>query len=133
MKIKKVCIIDDDQTQVYLLTKLTELTGMARELVTYNDARVAIRELKPLAKNEESFPEVFFIDLNMPFMNGWGFLKEFWKLEPPKRTCYYILTSFITDADKKMAEDLGIEGCFLIKPMTVDGLKTIFSEILGNG
>jgi CheY-like chemotaxis protein len=54
-----------------------------------------------LLQNHEEIPEVLFLDINMPIMDGWQFLEEFIKLPIDKKVRVNILTSSIDPLDKQ--------------------------------
>jgi CheY-like chemotaxis protein len=73
----------------------------------------------------ESFPEVIFLDLNMPMMDGWEFFetfkKDFARFE--EKTAIFILSSSINPEDLERAKNEKRIVGFLAKPLNAENLK----------
>ncbi|MFK8014473.1 MAG: response regulator [Gammaproteobacteria bacterium] len=77
-----VLIIDDDELDRYLLTRDLSKTGIEAKIFESTDGAEALNFLRAYDENKrlhgEDFPPVLiFLDINMPRVNGFEFLKEF--------------------------------------------------------
>ena len=130
-KFKTVCIIDDDPIFVFGATRLMKQYDFSESIVVYTNGREALDHLKPLmeSKNLDTIPDLIFLDLNMPVLDGWGFLDEFTKIDPPKIMKVYIVTSSISNFDKQKAKEYA-EAVkeYVIKPITPVRLKEIIEN-----
>ena len=54
-----------------------------------------------MVQNKTQLPQVIFLDINMPIMDGWQFLEEFIKLPITQAIRVNIVTSSIDDLDRK--------------------------------
>ncbi|MCC4213072.1 response regulator [Leeuwenhoekiella parthenopeia] len=130
-KFKTVCIIDDDPIFVFGATRLMKQYDFSESIVVYTNGREALDHLKPLmeSKNLDTIPDLIFLDLNMPVLDGWGFLDEFTKIDPPKIMKVYIVTSSISNFDKQKAKEYA-EAVkeYVIKPITPVRLKEIIKN-----
>lgn len=79
-------------------------------------------------ENNKSFPDLIFLDLNMPIWDGWLFLDEFNKLPGSQYSTIYILTSSLSEDDLKKAEDRGFTNRYLQKPLDFTILKNILQS-----
>jgi len=70
----RILLIDDDRIYQFAARKTIEATGFAESIVVYSNGEDAINFLKSNSANETSLPDVIFLDVNMPVMNGWEFL-----------------------------------------------------------
>ena len=72
-------------------------------------------------------PEVIFVDLNMPIMDGFQFIEKFELLinRSTKKFKLVILTTSINEEDKKKALKFNNNILFLNKPLTDEGLALI--------
>ena len=66
-----------------------------------------------------------FLDLNMPIMDGWGFLENFEKRKIDKNIPIYMLTSSIDKFDQVRAQNYELVSKYLVKPLTVEDLATL--------
>jgi CheY-like chemotaxis protein len=121
---KKVMIIDDDDCTRLLVEKLIKKFDFADEVVK---CTTAIEGLNYLSANSFALPEIIFLDINMPIVNGFEFLDRFEKLNnASKRHCAIImLSSSVDKAEIERAEADKRVRVFLSKPLTLPNLKAI--------
>ena len=77
---------------------------------------------------DEEIPELIFLDINMPVMNGWEFMEEFVKIRSTiqKKIDIYILSSSTDSIDIQKAKSNPEITDYIVKPLTPDLLKNIF-------
>lgn len=120
----KVFFIDDDSTTRMICTSIIKKNSFAKEVVTAKNGQYGIDYYDSLLKSSEeeknNYPELIFLDLNMPVMNGWEFLDEFMKnyLQDFPKTKVLILTSSVDPADQKRSTNYSIVIGFQSKPLT---------------
>ena len=100
-KIKSIYIIDDDPITVFGIRKLLSSIEASKAIDTFSNGKLAIDNLRQIIENEEKLPEVIFLDINMPVMDGWQFLEEFITLPLQNKIRVNIITSSIDLADKE--------------------------------
>jgi CheY-like chemotaxis protein len=98
-KIRSIGVIDDDPITVFGIKKMLNFLDVSETIKTYANGKEAIDDIKNMLDNNEDVPEVIFLDINMPIMDGWQFLEEFITLPLPYRIRINILTSSIDPAD----------------------------------
>jgi CheY-like chemotaxis protein len=88
-----------------------------------------INYLKGLLENQDEMPDVIFLDINMPVMNGWEFLDEYqhFKDRINKEISIYMLSSSVYNDDIKKAETYSDVKKFISKPLTIDKLEKLIS------
>lgn len=125
----KVYIIDDDEVSVFLAQTMLEAEGFAREYETFQNPCDAIHQLLPILQQEqtESIPNVIFLDLNMPQMDGWHFMD---RLSPhaellKQNSRLYILTSSLDSMDVRKAKTYDFLAGFLQKPLEESAIQHI--------
>ena len=82
-----------------------------------------IRKAQP-----EELPDIIFLDLNMPTVNGWEFLEKFEQLSMEKsleKCLIYILTSSLDTADIAKADDNILVKGFIHKPIDLEDMAVI--------
>ena len=75
-----VMLIDDNELDNFINKKLLENEHFASNILIHQSAINALDELKKKATTPGELPNVIFLDIMMPGMDGFGFLEEFDKL-----------------------------------------------------
>lgn len=123
-----VLIVDDDKIDRYLASKLLASTGHPVSIAMCENGMVALDMIKQAFKKKISLPDLIFLDINMPVMNGWEFLKKikpfFKKLE--QQIFIYIVTSSQDESDMEYANRFSYLSGYLVKPV----LHETYHEIL---
>ncbi|WP_024768357.1 response regulator [Aquimarina macrocephali] len=127
--IESVCIIDDDHIYINLLSKIIELKKLSESVLVFNNGKEALDFfLQSLLKEEnEEVPQIIFLDLNMPVMDGWEFLNEFSKIKNQirKKISLYVVSSSIDSRDIERAKSIDIVSDYLTKPIKLDDFERI--------
>ena len=97
--INSICIIDDDPITVFGMRKILQSVVACDTIETFANGKLAIDEMQHRVHTKQAVPEVIFLDINMPIMDGWQFLEEFIKLNIEKGIRINIVTSSIDTAD----------------------------------
>ena len=130
MNFSKVMLIDDNDLDNYVNKKIMEKAEFAETFMVHNKAEQALKFLRENAKNALELPEIIFLDINMPQMNGWDFLKEFSSL-PADVTglCPVVmLTSSIDPIDYQRSKAYPSVFDYIKKPLNRETLNTITIE-----
>lgn len=131
-KIDTICLIDDDMIYRYLTQKVITETHLVKGISAFSNGLDAINFLKAEHLHKEKLPDLILLDLFMPIMDGWGFLKEYVKLLPvlPKKISIYIVSSSIDPADIQKSKAISSVTGYVIKPMTKEGFLHILENYL---
>lgn len=127
MKKRIVCIIDDDPIFVYG-TKflLNHNRFFVSDIVVYDNGKEALESLINLAKSKKGLPDVIFLDLNMPIMDGWEFLDNYIKLPVNNKPQIYIVSSYMSLEEIERAKSYDIVTEIVIKPLS----NSILADLL---
>lgn len=126
-KIELACIIDDDPIYIFGTKRMMEIANYCEKFLVFENGKEAINGLASILSSNAKLPEVIFLDLNMPVMDGWDFLEEFGKIHAPQNVVIYILTSSIDPADTERAKQYSNVDSYLVKPLTLNKLKELMS------
>ncbi|WP_437370967.1 response regulator [Maribacter litoralis] len=126
-----ILLVDDDELYLYLMEKT--IHQLSKELVvsTFTDGEQAVEYIAECTKQNLDLPEVIFLDINMPFLDGWGFLNEFKKLKPKiiNNINIYMVSSSMRDSDIKRASNFEELTGYVVKPVNKVQLAEIFKKI----
>lgn len=125
-KFDRVTIVDDDQVVKILMVKILRNIGFDGEIHQFENGEMALKELN---QTDHEFGQkginLILLDINMPVMDGWGFLNgvlqfpSTWK----KNQFITMITSSIDSRDKKKAFDFADVRDFIQKPVSIKLLK----------
>lgn len=132
-KVELACIIDDDKIYVNLVKKIIEIKKLSENLLIYKNGKEALdyfKETMGNATDEEKLPDIIFLDLNMPVMDGWEFLNEFIKIKNNlnKKITLYVVSSSIDPRDLERAKSFNLVTDYLIKPIELKKFEKIFEK-----
>ena len=130
---KIVYLIDDDPLVNMINQRVLYLANFSSRVVVYSKATLALKALNQLiTTNPEEFPEVIFLDTNMPEMDGWGFIEEFNKFpENILEICkLYILSSSIDIKEINRAKTYKTVQDFISKPLSIGLLEGIGNSFI---
>ncbi|HSI70503.1 MAG TPA: response regulator [Gillisia sp.] len=131
-KVELACIIDDDKIYVNLVRKIIEIKKLSENLLIFKNGLEALDYFKVILSNmtEEKLPDIIFLDLNMPVMDGWEFLGEFIKIKNnfDKKITLYVVSSSIDPRDLERARSFNLVTDYLIKPIELKKFEKIFDR-----
>ncbi len=127
--IESVCIIDDDNIYINLVSKIIELRRLSETVIIFNNGKEAMDFFQESIENDEKpeVPQVIFLDLNMPIMDGWQFLSEFSKIKNriSKKIDLYVVSSSIDSRDIERAKSIDVVSDYIAKPIKIDDFERI--------
>lgn len=94
-KINKVLLVDDDHTDIFINKAVMEQLGFANEIILKTNGKDAIDFLQKECNSKDDLPDLILLDLKMPVMDGFTFLKEFEQLNCAllEEICIVVLTA----------------------------------------
>ncbi|MDQ2771624.1 MAG: response regulator [Bacteroidota bacterium] len=125
----KTYLIDDDNIGIYLTEQLLRAEGFAQSISKFQTAEAALEKL--INSAPDMLPEVVFLDLNMPLMNGWQFLDALAPYEAKLRdNCHiYILTSSLALSDLEKSRHYPLVAGLIHKPIDRGEIRAIHSQL----
>lgn len=122
-----VMLVDDNDTDNFISKRIIEITKFSQRVEVKGSGKSALDYLKDNQNNPPNLPNIIFLDINMPIVDGFVFLYEFEKFnELVKNKCKVIILSSSDnkrDIDKIVNNNHVIK--FITKPLTEVALEEI--------
>lgn len=126
---ERILLIDDDIVSNYINEiALQEMDFSSQIHVSENGKEALLYLNQSYANGTNSAPDLIFLDLNMPVMDGFQFLEEFEKLPLKKRemTSIILLTSSNAPSDLAKARQFNVDG-YIVKPLCKKKVEQVFN------
>jgi len=123
-KLNCILLVDDDDGTNFLHTMVIEDANIVENILVALDGEEAL-EIIINVENKYPKPDLVFLDINMPRMNGWEFLEELHKIDKQKPLIIVMLTASLNPDDLKRAEAIPDIKYFKNKPLNLKMLEEI--------
>jgi CheY-like chemotaxis protein len=129
-KLSCILLIDDDNINNFINERLLRKLQISKAIKTALNGEEGLKYIdQHCAIHEGCCPELVFLDINMPVMDGFEFIKKFQKLNfiNKEKMTVAILTTSKNQKDIEAMKGLGSYR-FLNKPLTEEKVKAILTE-----
>lgn len=123
-----ILLIDDDDINNYLTEEILNLYIPNVSITSLNKVEKAVTKLEDSYYKEQKLPDVIFLDINMPKLDGWDFLKLIERVIPEeklKAIKIYIYTSSVFYEDINRARAHKFVTDIFTKPLTKESVIKI--------
>lgn len=136
--VNSLLIVDDNSFDVEIAEHILARTGRFKHIFSVSDGREALDLFRDYNASRAKYPDEFpplviLLDINMPVLDGFGFLDAYAKLELPqgiKPSIVVMLTSSSCYPDRERALSHAMVKDYIVKPLTVSHAASL-AERLG--
>jgi len=125
-----IALVDDDK--VFQLTTLRTIQSakITERILQFENGEEALSFLREHAAETENLPDFIFLDINMPFVDGWMFLDDFAELKYvlKKEISIYMVSSSIDPRDVNRAKGNAHVREYIIKPVSREKLIEVLKK-----
>ena len=129
---KRIMIIDDDEIVGFCIKTTTKQFNKTCEFKEFKNGLTAYEYLSHSINNKNLLPDIIFLDINMPIMNGLEFLETYSNLYDSlvKRPQLYLLTSSTITSEIERAFNTKMVSQYFEKPLRLEELRMIVNSEL---
>ena len=125
-----VSLVDDDMVYQLLTKKMLSNHSDVERVLQFYNGQEALEHFKSNIENEEELPDVLFLDIRMPIMDGWQFLESYRQVKPGKSPTIYMVSSSVAPEDVERARQTSEINDYIVKPITRDKLGEALSNAI---
>jgi CheY-like chemotaxis protein len=123
-----IALVDDDHIFQLTASRTLKSTNIQHKILQFENGEEALNFIRDNVNHSENLPDYIFLDINMPYVDGWMFLEDYsalkGKLEKP--ICIFVVSSSIDPRDMSRAQNDSNVKEYISKPVT----KEKFIELL---
>ncbi|MCA6378837.1 MAG: response regulator [Cytophagales bacterium] len=125
-----IALVDDDSIFQFTATRLLESSKLAQNILHFENGAEALTFLREKALQKELLPDYLFLDINMPFVDGWMFLEDFTTLKSSlaKDISIFMVSSSIDPRDLNRAKSFSEVTDFIIKPISLERFQELLKS-----
>ncbi len=131
--ITNILLIDEDEASNYLNKRQLSHIETAKEITVETSGQEALAHLEEACETGKVIPDLIFLDLNMPVMNGFGFLEEYAALKGkfPQLPEVILISSYTSPADLVRIHNHPMVKKHVPNPLTENSIGKIMHELAG--
>ncbi len=126
--LQSILLVDDDEADNFFHRRAIADSGYCSEVVVAEAAQEALSLLESCTERGVAVPELLFVDIKMPAVNGWGFLELHAQLPPAQQAkAVVVLSNSENPKHHALAKSLG--AALIPKPLSIESLANTIEEV----
>ena len=129
MNVPYLLLVEDNPDDAFIMRRIMRKTGLDLPMHVATDGKEALDFFREIAvannPEQKPLPLLVFLDLKLPYLNGFEVLALVRKDPVLRDLNVAILTSSAEERDAKRADDLGVTAYLVKPPKPEDLLRTI--------
>jgi two-component system, chemotaxis family, chemotaxis protein CheY len=125
-----IALIDDDKIFQLTASKTIKAIELSNHVLQFENGEDALTYLKNNQSEAGNLPDYIFLDINMPFVDGWMFLEDYASLKSrlAKPMVIYMVSSSIDPRDISRAKNCNDVAEYVLKPVTKEKFKELLQR-----
>ena len=125
-----IALVDDDKVFQLTASRTIKAANLTDRILQFENGEEALAFLKSHASDSDSLPDYIFLDINMPFVDGWMFLDDYAELKQllTKEIRIYMVSSSIDPRDVDRARQNENVREYVIKPVSREKFVELLSR-----
>lgn len=124
-----IALVDDDKIFQLTSARMIEALELSHDILQFENGEEALQYLRDNATRVDNLPDYLFLDINMPYVDGWMFLSDYatLKFSIKKEIRIFMISSSIDPRDIIRAQKNADVKEYILKPVTPEK----FREVMG--
>src|SRR5688572_26972691 len=125
-----IALVDDDKIFQLTSARMIQALDLSHDILQFENGEEALVYLRENAEVTENLPDYIFLDINMPYVDGWMFLSDYatLKVSLQKEIQIFMISSSIDPRDILRAQKNADVRDYILKPVTPEKFREVVVE-----
>ena len=122
-----IALVDDDKIFQLTSARMIEALELSKKILQFGNGEEALQYLKSYADDADNLPDFIFLDINMPYVDGWMFLADYATLKDSlsKNIQIFMISSSIDQRDIVRAQKNSDVRDYILKPVSPEKFRDL--------
>jgi len=123
-----VYIVDDNFVSEFATRIILEQSLIPCKVLSFTDADLALSSFLGCVEKKKNVPDIILLDLNMPVVDGWGFLEKIGAIDYPKDgTAIFMVSTFANASVRKRSLNHPLVKGYFERPLSIANIRRILA------